>query len=272
MKTVTRIYESIALLLSLGCLGILIFESAPRYDAQLGELNTMIHQSWQRGQQKVIKDMANLKVEVRKNGNSREGQDRIRRSKLLGKKTKEIYEEIEQWRQYKQNFTPLQATLKRYHEWFVAEFSDLELFIDTTQIFIKSLDVGSTAIANQLLINEQKLRIYRSQATVLRKLGAEYVTPTTRYCFGCRYADVVTETIKVEVGKDYQTDMYFGEHGLLRRLRAYINNQPVPIHYGRGKVTFRAQNTGKKYWEAKFKFFSNNKDTTIVRKVYYEVK
>lgn len=273
IKYLNRVYEAVALLLTIGCLGILIFESTPRYDAQLGELNTAVHQSWQRGQQKVNEDMANLKAEVRKNGNSREGQDRIMRSELLSKKTREIYKKIEQWRQYKQNFTPLQVALKRYQKWLITEFRDLDIAsININQTLVKSLDVGSTAIANQLLINEQKLRIYRSQAMVLRKLGAEDVTTTIRCCFGCRYIDAVPKATKIPVGEDYEADMYFGEHGFLRYPRFYINDQPIAIFDGKSKITFRAQNTGKKYWEAKFKFFSNNKDTTIVRKVYYEVK
>jgi hypothetical protein len=234
----------------------------------------VIHQSWQRGQQKISEDMANLKAEVRKNGNSREGQERIRRSELLSKKTKEIYKKIEQWRQHKQNFAPLQVAVKHYQEWIIDEFRDLDIApIDTIQPLVKSLDVGSTAIANQLLINNQKLDIYKWQAMVLRKLGAGDLTQAIKCCFGCQYVDAVPKATKVQVGEDYEADMYFGEHGFLRYPRFYINDQPIAISEGKSKIIFRTQNTGKQYWEAKLKFQTYpRKDTTIVRKVYYEVK
>lgn len=272
IKYLNRVYEGIALLLTLGCLGILIFESTPSYDAQLGQLNTAVHQSWQRGQQKVSEDMANLKAEVRKNGNSREGLDRIMRSELLGKKTKEIYKKVEQWRQYKQNFAPLQVALKRYQKWLINEFRDLDIApIDTTQPLVKSLDIGSTAIANQLLINNQKLDIYKLQAMVLRKLGAEDVTTAIRCCFGCRYVDVVPKATKVQVGEDYQADMIFGEHGFWGNIKFYVHNQPILIQGGKSKIVFKPQGIGKQHWEAKFRFRSHGKDTAIVHKVYYKV-
>lgn len=271
MKTVTRIYEGIALLLTLGCLSILIFERAPRYDVQLGELNTVIQQSWQRGQQKVSEDMANLKVEVRQNGNSREGRERIKLAKLLLKKTTAITNKLEQW--HTQSFAPVQAALQQYKQWLKTEFKYIDLApIDTAQTLDASFDLGkASTIASKALIGEKKLHIQRLQAMILRQLGAgDYID----YCHLCGYfkVNVVPQLQQVQVGNYYQAEVPIQSITIsYTKPRFSVGNTPIPVNAGKSDIVFKPQGTGTQYWEAKFRFLSRGKDTAIVHKVYYKV-
>lgn len=272
VKYLNHVYEAVALLLTVGCLGILIFASAPSYDAQLNELQTAMNQSWQLGQQKTAKEMDELIKDVRKSGNPREGRERIKLAKLLLKKTTAITNKLEQW--HTQSFVPVQVALKQYKQWLKTEFKYIDLApIDIAQTLDKPFDLGKVStIASKALIGEKKLHIQRLQAMVLRQLGAGDLTISCRCYFGYRHVDTVPKLTKVQVGNYYEAEVPIKSITIsYAKPRFNVGNTPTPIRDGKSDIVFKPQGTGTQYWEAKFRFRSRGKDTAIVRKVYYEV-
>lgn len=276
VKHLNRVYEGIALLLMVTCVGQILW-GTPSYNAQLSELKTAMNQSWQLEQQKVAKDMHELIIDVRKNGNSREGRERIKLAELLIKKTTAITNKLEQWRTT--SFAPVQTTLKEYKQWFTHEFEYLDILpIDTTQTLTKSFDLSkASTIAAQALISEKKLHIQRLQAMVLRKLGAgaDDFTAGFRCCGGpCRYIEAVPKVDKVQVGDDYQADLYYGAKPNFIELSCFLNNQALLTYDGHSKITFLPNKTGKQQLEVKVMYYDllQDKKNTQVHKIYYEVK
>lgn len=274
MKTVTRIYEVIALLLVLGCLGQ-IFWGASSYDAQLSELKTAMSNGWQQAQWQAIEKINHLTRDVRRNGNPRSGTESIKQAQLLRKKTDQINQVLDKASDQTYNLDTLQRALKQYKKWLSIEFKDRNLPpIDSAQTLSNFCDLGNTtAIGAQALIGEKKLRIQQFQALVLSRIGAGDYSLPIRCCFGCQRIYTTPQATLVEVGKDYRADMYFGNSVFFRHLHFAMNNQPIAIRSEMGEVTFKTQGTGTKRWDARFGFHSyNGKDTTIVHKIYYEVK
>jgi hypothetical protein len=230
-----------------------------------------MNQSWQLGQQKAVKEMDELIKDVRKNGNSREGRERIKLAKLLLKKTTAITNKLEQW--HTQSFAPVQAALQQYKQWLKTEFKYIDLApIDTAQTLNASFDLGkASTIASNALIGEKKLHIQRLQAMILRQLGAgDYID----YCHLCGYfkVNVVPQLQQVQVGNYYEAEVPIqGITISYTKPRFSVGNTPIPVNAGKSDIVFKPQGTGTQYWEAKFRFLSHGKDTTIVRKVYYKV-
>jgi hypothetical protein len=279
IKYLKRIYEAIALLFMLVCVGQILW-GAPNYDAQLSELKTAMNQSWQLENQKVAKDMANLKKSVRINGNSREGLDRLKRSQILGKKTAEINGILNQAHrllpQYSADLKTVQTTVNNYIKWLYTEFKDLELTpLDPAQNLVKHLVQNHTStVATQALISEYKLYIQRLQAMVLRQLGAEDIF-ISGCCGGtCRYIEAIPKVNKVQVGDDYQADMYYGANPTFTRVSCFLNNQALLAYDGYSKITFQPKKTGKQQLEVKVKYYDllQDKKNTHVHKIHYEVK
>jgi hypothetical protein len=275
-KYLNRIYEGIALLLMFICVGQILW-GAPNYDAQLSELKTAMNQSWQLENQKAAKDMHELIIDVRKNGNSREGRERVKLAELLIKKTTAITNKLEQWRTT--SFAPVQIALKKYKKWFTHEFEYLDILpIDTTQTLTKSFDLSKTStIAAQALISEKKLHIQRLQAMVFRKLGSGADDFSDGFgCSGgtCRYIEAVPKVNKVQVGDDYQADMYYAAKPNFIRLSCFLNNQVLLAYDGHSKITFQPNKTGRQQLEVKVKYYDllQDKKNTHVHKIYYEVK
>lgn len=275
MKTVTRVYEVIALLLVLGCLGQILWRAAS-YDAQLSELKTAMSNGWQKAQWQAIERINLLTKDVRRNGNPRSGTESIKRAQLLRKKTAQINQVLDKAiDDQTYNLDTLQKAIKQYKKWLSIEFKDRKLPpIDSAQTLTNFCDLGNTtAIGAQALIGEKKLRIQQLQALVLRRLGIIDLAGVIRCCFGCQRVYTTPQATLVELGKDYKADMYFGNSVFFRHLYFVMNDQPIPIRSEMGEVTFKAQGAGTKHWNATFGFHSyDGKDTTIVHKIYYEVK
>ncbi|EAY28663.1 hypothetical protein [Microscilla marina] len=273
--TITRIYEIVVLLIVLGCLGQILW-GAPTYDAQLSELQTAMNISWQQGHKKAVEDMENLEEDVHKNGNPREELESIKRAQLLIKKTTKINGLFErtnnQWHNGKQGFDALKRAVKKHADWINSEFGDFDLeLVDPKHALAKYPHrSNATTIATKALIAEKKLQIQRLQAVILRKLGVDEITFT-----GCglrSWQRVVPQTNVVQVGDTYTADLFLVKirrYGSLTT-RMYYNNKIT----GDGAVRFEVLQRGKQYWEAKFRYYTvdGKKDTTIVQKVYYEVK
>ncbi len=272
--TITRIYEIFVLLIVLGCLGQILW-GTPTYDAQLSELQTAMDISWQQGHKKAVEDMEDLKEDVHKNGNLREGRERIKRAQLLIKKTTKInglFERISnQWHNGKQGFGALKKAMKKYKDWLNNEYGHLDLApIDPKHISVKYFGGGKpTTIAAKALITEQQLYIQHLQAMILKKLANWSLTSI---CGHFRLGlDIIPKLHQIQVGDSYQADMILSG-GVFRLIPKFsIYKTPLPVNAGKSEVIFKTQGIGKQYWEARFRFMSRGKDTTIVQKVYYEV-
>ncbi|EAY28662.1 hypothetical protein [Microscilla marina] len=271
---ITRIYEIVVLLIVLGCLGQILWDT-PTYDLQLGDLQTAMKAIWQQGHKKAGKAMENLKEDVHKNGNSREGRERIKRAQLLIKKTTKLNGLFErtnnQWHNGKQGFDALKKALKKHTDWINSEFNDLDLApVDPKHTLAKYPHrSNATTIATKALIAEKKLQIQRLQAMILRKLGAGdlSVSISDRYF----RPGVIPTLNQIQVGDRYQADMILSGTASRSIPRFSIYKIPLPVNEGKSEVIFKTQGVGKQYWEARFRFNSRGKDITIVQKVYYEV-
>jgi hypothetical protein len=196
---------------------------------------------------------------------------------LLRKKTAQINQVLDKAiDDQTYNLDTLQKAIKQYKKWLSIEFKDRKLPpIDSAQTLTNFCDLGNTtAIGAQALIGEKKLRIQQLQALVLSRIGAGDYSLDIRCCFSCYGVYTTPQTTLIEVGKDYKADMFFNSLVHLRHLHFAMNDQPIyRRHNETGEVTFKAQGTGTQHWDATFRFHSyDGKDTTIVHKIYYEVK
>jgi hypothetical protein len=109
---------------------------------------------------------------------------------------------------------------------------------------------------------------------VLRQLGAEDIF-ISGCCGGtCRYIEAIPKVNKVQVGDDYQADMYYGANPTFTRVSCFLNNQALLAYDGYSKITFQPKKTGKQQLEVKVKYYDllQDKKNTHVHKIHYEVK
>lgn len=285
-NSIYTIYQRLASLVMAICIGWLLFASPTTYHALLQDLYKATQTSIEDAKSNHSQKIEDLKEDVYKNGNSREGLDRVKRAEALQVKTLKVIETLRQLendislpRLLKQQ---VQQLMRTHTKWIQNEFKDLSpTYLPNANVqpnvlpnqSVTSILHTPTHIALKAWLAQQHLLLLHYEDKVLYALGAWLES----YTWGCGpyypYTIFsVAPTKVISVGDTYTADLIWLDqkrslYRYLLRGKTYYNN-----HRARdGWVPLTPKSTGKQQWEAKFKFRIQGKDTTVVRKVYYEV-
>ncbi|HAS40112.1 MAG TPA: hypothetical protein DCS93_06510 [Microscillaceae bacterium] len=260
-NTTYHIYEGIALLWIMITWGSIAFKTAPAYDADLQSINGTLKQILSNEDQKHCNWLENLCIDVDRQGNSREGLDRIKRANELENRLNRVHTKIRNTRkQIEQTqsvtntvLTPEKAQqiaqlLNTQVSWMNTEFKDLSLkhpfeHIVKTDHLTHFTNTTKTAAQSLLLTYQLQLKEYESE--VLRKLGAQDFS----FSYGCGFTgpSVISPSNTIQVGDDYIAEI-FDNHQFQRifSLKYFVNNQLLTDRYESFK--FKTQGVGRKHF------------------------
>lgn len=285
-NSIYTIYQRLASLVMAICIGWLLFASPPTYHAVLQDLHKATHTSIKNTKSDHSQRMEDLQEDVYKNGNSREGLDRVKRAEALQTNTLKV---IETLRQLENDISPprllkqqVQQLMRTHTKWIQREFQDLNPTYLPNAIIqpnvlpnqgVTSVLHTPTDLALKAWLAQQQLLLLHYEHNILRALGAFDIYIGGGSC-GPYYSYVmfgVAPTKIISVGDTYTADLIWLDDKRITQSKwlkgkMYYNNQRARD----GRVPFTPKGTGKQQWEAKFKFRIQGKDTTVVRKVYYD--
>lgn len=255
----------------------------------------VMERSLTRGQvasQKAVKD---LREDVRKNGNSREGLARIERALVLQKRTQKIiatldkakkrlntmpsgaYCKVSNWLIAQGEAHRIKKKLDQHVNWLNWEHRDL---VEPFEKFAKGNPAGNQDFAHyyfeyaspaeaSLILSFKQVIIRRYEAQLLKKLGAGDLSS------GCSInwveAGVWAPTDIIQAGDTYTADLFISTGARVRDLKMQINQTPLMIQDGQGRVAFQTQGVGRQFWEAKVIWRLAGRDTTVTQRVPLEV-
>ncbi|WP_299456620.1 hypothetical protein [uncultured Microscilla sp.] len=270
MHIITRIYEIVVLLIVLAGLGQILW-GAPTYDAQLSELQMAMNTNWQQSQKQAFELINDFKQSVIIRNNTAQNWESVRKGQQLVHKTKQVNDALEYIKTHGQNnqqaLSSLEQTVSKYHRWLQRTFKNLQLpLLDS---LTKYPEVGGvTPAVVKALVTRKQLQLQQVQKMVLRALLIVY-SHEIKCCFGCQRVYITPKSQLVQVGDKYTASLYYGQPIDGESIR--LSSSPH-LQYRKGVVSFTPKNRGKQHWEAKFRYYAyNGNDTTVVRKIYYEV-
>ena len=252
-----------------------------------------------------------LRADVKKQGNSREGRERIKRFELLMKQTREAVNYLEslKTRLYQgQNVQQLMFTqgngmkvvhkMAQYFHWVGYEFRDLNILIidypsNTTQWIYLEYDMprrkfikknqawkkfaqhnfaNSSPEAVTTLLTTWQYNLKMQEQMVMKKLGAGDLS-TDLHPDAAGGVFVAQPLRQIPVGDELTAEVVIENFYGVSRVnpRFLANNIPVVINAGKGKVQFVPQTIGKQYWEARFIIKSRGRDSSIVKRTPFVV-
>ena len=305
-----KVYEVIALLI-IALVWIMMLFSPQDYSMHFKALQSTEEQGLTYANQQVQKDMLNLRKEVKKQGNSREGRERIKRFELLMKQTREAVNYLEslKTRLYQgQNVQQLMFTqgngmkvvhkMAQYFHWVGYEFRDLNISIidypsNTTQWIYLEYDMprrkfikknqawkkfaqhnfaNSSPEAVTTLLTTWQYNLKMQEQMVMKKLGAGDLS-TDLHPDAAGGVFVAQPLRQIPVGDELTAEVVIENFYGVSRVnpRFLANNIPVVINAGKGKVQFVPQTIGKQYWEARFIIKSRGRDSSIVKRTPFVV-
>ncbi|WP_045113615.1 hypothetical protein [Microscilla marina] len=290
-NTIYRIYEVLAICLVVICVGLMAFTPPFAYQTTFNILQTTLNEDIKDSKAYLITAIKNLKAEVAKFGNGRDGLSRLKRAKLVQSTTQKVMQALYQIE--KNNHQPqivkqqVYQVMNAHVKWLNKEYEDLDKphFTLPFDFPLKTPTLGqwvthffdtTTSASLKAWLAQQRLSLLHYQSQVLYFLGAFYPNIDISEAFPFNLAPspitVTAPTSWVRVGDTYTADMFWITHWHYASLitKMYYNNKIT----GDGAVRFEVPPRGKQYWEAKFRYYTvdGKKDTTIVQKVYYEVK
>jgi len=216
-----------------------------------------------------------LKADVRKQGNSREGLDRVKRSELLHKRTLAVLDTIQLLRhklsQYKVSATTpvrrllwdneggrkLAIQINKHIGWLSTEFSDLTLpkfeLITIRHFAIKEerthLDkfaqlhfAYGSVTSTVALLNFWQNTLLWYEREVLKKLDANDICASF-CCSGCGRieAGVSTQADIIKLGETYEAKMFIASNASKANPRATYNGSPLSIKDGKAEIRVKVR-------------------------------
>jgi len=305
-NTAYHIYEVLALLIIALSWWSYITNRFIDNELHWQSFNDLIERSVAKAQVASYKADSALKAEARKNGNSREDKERIKRAALLQKRTNEVIAFLEDaknhlkkipkearkqtsdWMIEQGKAHQIKKKLDTYIDWLAKEHKDLDLpkfekiaegnernalyfAWENNRDFAHTYFAYTSPIEAATVLSLKQTIVKRYEAEVLKKLGAGDIS--TSCCFGCyRLQPVVFASTKViPVGDAYTADMFIRIPIIRGHPRISINQTPLVVRDGQANVAFQTQGIGKQFWEGKITIQDDGKDTTFVHRMSLEV-
>ncbi|OJJ17893.1 hypothetical protein BKI52_28970 [marine bacterium AO1-C] len=295
-NTIYRIYEGLAVVITLGCWWLYITTQIIDSEVHWQSFNSAVERYVNKACKASVDADSMLKADVRKNGNSREGIERIKRAALLQERTNEVMKALEttknhlkampagarrkasNWMVSQGEAHRVKEWLDKYVTWLSEEFKDLTLpkfekiaeGDEENALYFAHNYFAYTSPAEAVTVLSHKQSIVkRYESEVLKKLGAGDITGSF-VCYWLR-PGVFASTKIIQVGEEYNADMFIEISASRANPRMSINQTPVMVRDGQGQVVFRAQGVGKQFWEGKIRARVYGKDSTFVHRVPLEV-
>lgn len=242
--TIYNMYEGVAILAIVACWGTITFVAKPDYSAQMLPITQAMSTSLQHRTKAMLKAGKELRKDVKRNGNSREGLERIKRVRVLQQRTNKLIQKLEGWKMPLQKYRndgktvvakmmldgakgyELKQQLDTYVNWLTKEFIDLDLpkfeklaegnekkaLYDNDWIKISKdfahlhFEHVSPAIALGIL-TEKQLEIKRYEAEVMKKIGVGGFSSCC-FCFDRIEPFVIVPSRTVQIGDEYTADLF----------------------------------------------------------------
>lgn len=289
-NTLYRVYEIAGILTTLICWWVLAFTSNTAYNAHFIDLYHTLEQRLAEAKAETMKANSLLMRDVRRNGNSREGLDRIKRAKLLQKKTSaaikefektkndlnNIIEKDEHWVRYlmlkKNKAQYLRSMTVKYLTWLNREFKDLDIPKMNTWIqengtgreFTPAYVDNSHPVATITLLAQKQITLKCYEMEVMKKLGAYDMTVSTEHAGWFRIA-LIPVLNQIQVGNEYKADLFVNRPASRSRPRMKLNGLPVPIIDGRAAIKIKASKTGLNHHQGSITYRNKNKQDSTTR-------
>ncbi|OJJ21717.1 hypothetical protein BKI52_14545 [marine bacterium AO1-C] len=216
-----------------------------------------------------------IKADVRKQGNSREGLERIKRCNILHTRTLVLIDTLQLFKGKLNNQTPAATTpvrqllwhneegrklaikVNKYITWLGYEFKDLRLpkfeLITTRHFAVKEeqqhpdkfaqlhFAYGSVATVRALLTFWQNT-LLEYEREILKKLGSGDLC-ASMCCYGCGgvEARVSTQSDIIRLGEVYEAKMFVSTNASRANPRATYNGSPIMVKDGRGEVRVKVK-------------------------------
>ena len=294
-NTAYHIYEAGALLVIVLSWWLWATDQMVDQEVHWQSFDGVMERSLTKGQVASQKAVKNLKVGVRKNGNSREGLARIERALLLQKRTQKIiamldkakkrlntmpsgaYRKVSNWLIAQGEAHHIKKKLDQHVNWLNWEHRDL---VEPFEKFAKGNPAGNQDFAHyyfeyaspaeaSLILSFKQVIIRRYEAQLLKKLGAGDLSSC---CVDHRIeAGVWAPTDIIQVGDTYAADLFISSWIHLPYLRMQLNQTPLTVADGQGRVAFQTQGVGRQFWDAKIIWRLTGRDTTVIQRVPLEV-
>lgn len=287
-----RIYETLTQLVIAVCLIFMFFVSPTTYNELFEDLQVNLDIGLKAAQTGANEAIEGLKIEVKKNGNSREGLERIQRAEALNKKTDSLISYLKHVKDNLPNKAVTHKTTKAlniYTTWLNQEFKDLDVprfgkltkgnahkalydkdWFFKEKDFVHTYFANTTVAAANALLTQKQLTIKRFESEILKKMGASsYWLYVRRYVYW--NLQVLPTTNTVQAGDEYMADMTTMAYAGNVKPRFSMGNTPLPVADGRSTVVWQPKKTGKQYWKAKFVFKLSGRDTCLIRQIPFWV-
>lgn len=260
------------------------------YQQQLDEANLLMERSLVLVKEQAKELDHETVKDVKKNGNSSEGLERIERGKLLRKRTQEVIDQIEQLKQTikkkqdvyqvmvnQSNAPRIDKLTKEHIQWLNHEYRDLDIpkfeFIRGTREFISAKHHFSHATSSAAMawLNQRALAVRYFEQQIARKL----LGVSMPLCKWFSKIDVkgFAQTKQIQVGNEYTADMFISNSAGKTRPRMTSYGQPIAVRDWMGEVNIPTQKFGKFYWSGNitYKDIHTKKDSTVTFHQFYQV-
>ncbi|HAS40105.1 MAG TPA: hypothetical protein DCS93_06475 [Microscillaceae bacterium] len=303
-NTLYHSYEGVAMLIIVTCWWLVVTNRMINNEPHWQSFNGVIERGVANAQVASHKADSALKVDIRKQGNSREGLERIKRAALLQKRTNEVVTFLENTKNYLKQMLvedrketsswmitqgkayQVKKKLDKYVEWLAKEHKDLTLpkfdkiaegnegnalyfAWENNRDFAHTYFAYASPNEAETVLSLKQSIVKRYESYVLRKLGAGDLSSC---CICYRIgAGLSVPVHTIQVGQEYTADMFIEISASRANPRMSINQTPLMVKDGHAEVTFQTQGVGKQFWEGKITVRYNGKDSTIVHRVPIEV-
>lgn len=261
-------------------------------------------------QQENLQIIKALKTDVKLNGNSREGLDRIKRTQLLQSKTAQLCDSIDYWQSLVPNGSSdvqirqvllgkegkkLLSALDDHVQWLDSEFKDLYLpklarfsqprfqrTVKTTNsidefLFFHFSNASISVV--QTWFAQTRLQIFTYAQQILRKLGKGDLSAGMYFP---RIWAIVTENSPIiKLGEIYHAELCIADIASKARPRMTLNSTPIAVLDGMADVSIQVAPIADsvpahidkvtRYWQGSITFKSKGRDTTLYVKKPYTV-
>ncbi|OJJ17895.1 hypothetical protein BKI52_28980 [marine bacterium AO1-C] len=304
-NTIYHSYEGIALLMIGWCWWTFFYPKTPTEVTHWQSLNYTLETRTIDAYTASQDAITDLRKDVRNQGNSREGVERIKRAELLSSKTNHVFARLGEAKGYLQQLDPAeQATTERfmvhsgfayqlknklddYTQWLANEFRDLALpkfsplaegNEENSLYYVSEPDKDfahnyfeSTSAAEAIaLMTQKQTQIKRYEIEVLKRL---YDGPTVSFCCGCDRIRAELGKLKalIPVGEEYTADMFIGRSARETNPRMTLNGEPLAVISHYGAVEFQTKEVGQQFWEGKIVYKHEGQYRRVDYKVPFEV-
>jgi hypothetical protein len=257
-----QIYGTLAIFTIALCWCWVAWVPLANYHQQLEEANLWMEHSLALVKERAKKLDDETVKDVKRNGNSSEGLERIERGKLLRKRTQAVIDQIEQLKQaIKTNQQAYQVMVEQgnalrieqltqaHIQWLNYEYRDLDIpkfkFIRGTREFISakhhfSHTTSSAAIA---WLNQRALAVRHFEHQVARKLLGAF-SLSCSWFINSYDLMVFPKYKQIQVGDEYTADMFMKKSAGRLHPRMTSYGQPIAVRDWMGEVYIPTQKLG----------------------------